>query len=480
MSTTKIQLISTFLLLLIASAATADNHGNDRPSHNGEARQSVAGAPFRSSLTMESAIVRAQGTEQFDPATSVAPGAVPFEVGRDPLVPGTSFIAETGSLEQVERLAIEASPAIQQFAAQLDSLNGKHLQAGLQPNPVVGVNGSDILIEGKAGQNGFFFGRQIVRGNKLGLAQSIVCAEMEVARQRLAATEQRLLNAVRFQYFEVLIAQEKVKVSQQLVDISTKAVEMTQALVAAKEVARSAALQSEIELQNALVVKRQAENENVAARRKLAALMNQSEVPFLTLTGNAREIPNVDDFDVAYEELIVNSPEVAELVARVEQARRTLARARVEPIPNVTWQTGFGYDDLGEDITANFQIGMPIPTRDRNQGAIQQIQYLIVAAEREVDQKLLELRQRLASAYQSYFDSKLQLDAYDSSILPKSLETLELVSAGYQQEEVGFLQLLTAQRTYTQINLTYLEKLRELRRQTILIKGRLLSGSLLD
>jgi cobalt-zinc-cadmium efflux system outer membrane protein len=292
--------------------------------------------------------------------------------------------------------------------------------------------------------------------------------------------EQRLITDVRYQYFEVLIAQEKVKVADNLVEISSKAVEMTKALMVAKEVAKTSVLQSEIELQNALVVKRQAENERIAARRKLAALLNEADVPFQTLAGNAREITEVDEFDSAYEQLILNSPELAELVAGVEQAKRTLARARVEPIPNVTWSTGVGYDDISQNMALNFSVGMPIPTRDKNQGTIQQARQQIIAAERNVDRKMLDLRQRLANAYQVYNDAKLQIDAYDSSILPKSKETLDLVSAGYQQEEVGFLQLLTAQRTYTVISLTYLEKLKDLRRQAILINGRLLSGNLGD
>ena len=57
-------------------------------------------------------------------------------------------------------------------------------------------------------------------------------------------------------------------------------------------------------------------------------------------------------------------------------------------------------------------------------------------------------------------------------------KTFELVSEGYAQGEIDFLQLLTAQRTYSQINLTYLENLRKLWQQNVEIKGMLLKGSL--
>ena len=121
---------------------------------------------------------------------------------------------------------------------------------------------------------------------------------------------------------------------------------------------------------------------------------------------------------------------------------------------------------------------MPIPTLNRNQGAIHQARHQIVAAERRAEKKALNLRQRLAAAYEDYLDAKLQIDAYDTDIIPKAKETLELVTKGYQQGETDFLQLLTAQRTYSQINLTYLARLQQLWRQNVEIKGMLLSGSL--
>jgi cobalt-zinc-cadmium efflux system outer membrane protein len=121
---------------------------------------------------------------------------------------------------------------------------------------------------------------------------------------------------------------------------------------------------------------------------------------------------------------------------------------------------------------------MPIPTLNRNQGAIHQARHRIIAAERRAEKKALDLRQRLASAYESYLDAKLQVDAYDAEIIPKAKQTLDLVTKGYQEGEVDFLQLLTAQRTYSQINLTYLQQLQQAWRQTVAIKGMLLSDSL--
>ena len=62
--------------------------------------------------------------------------------------------------------------------------------------------------------------------------------------------------------------------------------------------------------------------------------------------------------------------------------------------------------------------------------------------------------------------------------MPNAQESLKLVSAGYRQGEFSYLVLLTAQRTYFQTNLAYLDALRDLRTAEVAIEGNLLGDSL--
>lgn len=395
------------------------------------------------------------------------------------VTPVAQSLVGATSLAQLEQVALATNPAVAEVQAEIESLRGKLTQAGLPPNPTVGIVGSDINEDGvSGGRYGVYFGREIVRGNKLGYSRSVVCAEIETAEQRLAVIQQRLLTDVRQRYYDLLVAQETVTMAEELVKISQNAVDVSQRLLEAKEAAQTSVLQSEIELQNASVVKRQAENQRLAARRKLAGLLGEAELSLDYVDGNVRELLAIADFEQSFDEVVNSSPEIAALFADVERKRRQLQREIVEPIPNVTWQTTLQYDVFGNDIIPGFQIGMPIPTLNRNQGAIHQARHQIVAAERRAEKKALDLRQRLASAYENYLDAKLQVDAFDSEIIPKAKQTLDLVNKGYREGEIDFLQLLTAQRTYSQINLTYLQGLKQLWRQHVEIQGMLLSGSL--
>jgi cobalt-zinc-cadmium efflux system outer membrane protein len=63
-------------------------------------------------------------------------------------------------------------------------------------------------------------------------------------------------------------------------------------------------------------------------------------------------------------------------------------------------------------------------------------------------------------------------------MLPRAEKSLKLVTAGYEMGQVKYLTLITAQQTYLQVNLSYLDSLREFRASSAMIEGQLLSGSL--
>ena len=360
----------------------------------------------------------------------------------------------------------------------LESLKGKLLQAGLPPNPTAGINGEDINEDGGAGRYGIYFGREVVRGNKLELSRSVVCAEIDAAERRLAEVRQRLLTDIRQRYYDVLIAQETVATAAELVSVADEAAEVSNQLLEAGEVAQTSLLQARIELQNARVVRRQAENELLAARRKLAGLLGESDLSIDVVPGSSGNLLEPGGFEETYDELLNNSPELAALFAEVEQKWRRVRREAAEPIPNLTWQTTIQYDMVGDDVIAGFQLGMPIPTLNRNQGAVCQARQQAIAAQRKAEKRALALRQELTTAYEAYLDARLAVDAYETEIIPQAEETLELVRRGYRDGETDFLQYLTAQRSYSEFKLDYLRQLNQVCRQSIAIRGLLLSGGL--
>ena len=399
---------------------------------------------------------------------------IEFEPGLIPM----REVHKLQTLEDFEQRALSTNPVVLQWEAKLQALQGKRSQAGLKPNPVVGVSGQDINESGGAGMYGVYFGRELVRGNKLQISRSVVSAEMNVARQQLSEMRQRLTTDIRVAFYDLLVAQEKRDLANRLAEIALVASNTSEKLFQAKEVARSSVFQAQMEFQNATVIQGQAVNEEAGARRKLAALLGEADLPEPRIKGDLQQVAELANFEETYDQLLLESPELARLFENIQRARLQLQRECVEPISNVTWQATVQYDTVGESLVSGFQVGFPIPKFNRNQGAIRQAEKEIAVAEFLVEKKALELRQRLATAFERYSQAKLQVDIYGSKILPKAKSTFELISDGYRQGEVDFLSFLTAQRTFFDANLAYVSGLKMLWREHNLIQGMLLSASL--
>ena len=167
-------------------------------------------------------------------------------------------------------------------------------------------------------------------------------------------------------------------------------------------------------------------------------------------------------------------------MAEIERARWAVQRACIEKKPNVTVQGLVNWRDngIGGDSDGSITVGVPLPLWNRNQGGIQQAQSQVAAAERALDQLELSLENRLAPVFERYANALHQVNTYRTRLLPGSQESLDLARRLYQAGETPYLNLLTAQRSFSQTNLNYLESLRELRSAEAEIEGLLLAGSL--
>ncbi|MCC6123531.1 MAG: TolC family protein [Pirellulales bacterium] len=382
------------------------------------------------------------------------------------------------TLAELEEMAIRCNPTLTQAAARVQAARGQSLQVGLYPNPVVGYQGSEIGNEGRAGQQGGYIGQEIVTAGKLQLNRAIANQEIRQAEYVWEAQRFRVLTDVRRGFYEVLVDQHSLELSRRLVGLGEQGVRAAEKLMKAKEVARVDVLQARIESDSAKILLEKAKNRHTAAWRSLAAVVGNPTMQSVPLSGNLQEGMIQLGWEETLNRLLAESPQLAAARAGYARAQAVVNRECAGRYPNVGLQAGVQYDNATQDTFAGIQVGVPIPIYDRNQGNIYKAQSELTAAQREVERVQLALQQRLAAVFEQYSTARQLVEKYHSDMLPNAQESLKLVSSGYRQGEFNYLMLLTAQRTYFQTNIAYLDALRELRGAAAAIEGNLLSDSL--
>ncbi len=382
------------------------------------------------------------------------------------------------TLEELEQRALANSPAVGQASARILALQGKRLQVGLRPNPTIGYVASEVGNEGAAGQQGGFMGQNFITAGKLQKNRALVAAEIHRAEQQLAAMRQRVQTDLRKGYYAALLAQRRQQLAEALVRVTTDAVAASKSLYESEEVPLAGLLQTEVQQQNALVLQQTTRNGLSQAWRRLSALVGGEELPIQPLVGDVSQIPELLDWNNQLARLQSESPEIAAALANVDRARRALSRACVEAVPNINTQWSLQYDDSTQDTIAGVQVGIALPIWNRNQGGIWQAKAEISEATRNVDRVEFDLNRRLADAFRQYSDAHVTVTTYARNILPRAQRTFDLVQQGYAQGEVGYLDVLAAQQTFSQTNLAYLDALGSLWESFVQIDGLLLDGSL--
>jgi outer membrane protein, heavy metal efflux system len=384
------------------------------------------------------------------------------------------------TLADLEQMAIAANPSVARAGALVEAARGNWIQEGLPPNPNVGYEGQQIGSGGRAEQDGVFVEQEFVRGGKLQLNRQVAAQEWVRQEQELAAQQQRVVTDVRIAYYQVLVAERQQKLTGELLGIAKEAAKVADDLLRAKEVGRADVVQAQLEVGNAEILAQNALNRYSAAWRTLATVVGNSELPLQPLDGNLEDNRQELGWEQSRQKLLTTSPEIAAAIAEIERARWALQRAMVEKTPNFTVAGLVNWRDNGidGDPDGGITVGVPLPLWNRNQGGIVQAQGQVAAAERALDQLELSLENRLAPVFERYSNAHNQVDKYSGQLLPAAQQSLDLVRRLYQAGETPYLNLLTAQRSFSQTNVNYLESLRELRAAEAEIEGLLLSGSL--
>lgn len=361
------------------------------------------------------------------------------------------------TLTGAQMMALGYHPALREAMGQVRAARGNWLQVGLRPNPEIAYSASEIGDEGRAGQQGGYLSQEFVTANKLGLNRVVASREVAAAEQRAQTVRLQVLTTVRMYFFELLAAERAVVLSRQLVDIAKEAVRLSEDRLQAKEIPRVTLLQSQVELEATMLLEVQARERRDAAWRRLSTMIGTTDPLPVPLDDTLTQPLPAFIWEASRERLMLESPELSELRYRIDRARAQVRRASVEKVPNVTVQAGTQFDNATEDQIANVQVSVPIPVFNRNQGGVIQASGELAAAQAALQDRELALEQRLAAALRDYATARERAMRYADKVLPTARETLQMMTAGYQDGEIDYLQVLTIQQTYAQQNLAYLD-----------------------
>lgn len=434
-------------------------------------RSAVGRAVLACSMAFLLGAATAVASDEAPPATRVEEPLPPprqVDASRPAVVPI--------GLQELLGLTLQRNPRLAQAGFAIDAAQGRALQAGLYPNPVLNLTADELADRtGPAGIWTPLVSQEIVTGGKLKLSRAAALREVDQATLALQAQRYARFTAVRQAYYDLLTLQRRIEILDDLVKLARESVETTRKLLEAKQVAPLNLIQLEVELERFLAERDATRQEVPAAFRRLAAAVGVSALPQAPLAGTLEEELPGYELESARVFMLEVHPDLRAAKVGVKRAQLLLQRAQVEPIPNVT--VGAGYTRQSQNRSNDWSVGvsLPIPVWNRNQGGIAAAQAQVGEAVAQVGRVENDLVERLAVAYGAYASSRQRAERYRVAILPKARETYQLSLKAFQGGQFEYLRVLEAQRSLAQANLEYNRALGEAWRAASEVAGLLLA-----
>ena len=388
-----------------------------------------------------------------------------------------SEVPKTLSLDDLIQMSLAQNPALAQAGLNIEAARGDVRQAQLYPNPTVTVSGEEMNRQGGI-ITAPMVSQEIITAGKRRLDMAIASKKYDQATIGLIRQRFMLISAVRQGYFEVLTAQQRVSTLASLEQIAKNSYENTQRLLDAKQVALLDSLQVQLELNRVQADLEASKREQTAAWRRLTSTMGLPQLAETILAGSLEApLPNYD-FETSKAYVIERHPEVGVALVGVDHANLTLKRNEAQAIPNVTVGAGFMRNNNEREDQWRFQVSVPLPLFNRNQGKILTARADVDRSVQEVSRVQNDLVNRLATAFGTYAAAKERVEKYRKSILPIAQQANKIAFDAYKGGQFEYLRVLQSQRALQEANLEYVRSLGEAWRSAAEISALLLQEDL--
>lgn len=377
---------------------------------------------------------------------------------------GANGRLRVGSPAEAVQLALRRSPALGAAEAGVAATRGSLTQAGLPPNPAVGVIAENVGGSGpyrgtRSAQTTYEIAQRLEIGGQRGARVGVARTEVTLAGRDLAATRLDLARAARQAYAEAVAARRAVRLASDAVRLAEEVLRVATERVGAGREPLLQQRRAEVSLSTAVIARQRAEREAEVARRALAVLLAATDVE---LGASDRWFDDVGpDPGGRPAGTPAENPDFARWREEIARANAILDLERRRAIPDLT--VGAGLRTFGDtnDTAMVLSLSVPLPIFDRNQGNIARAGADVTRTERVADLNRRAIDAALADATQRLQTAWREAEGLRRIVVPGAEQAFGFAREGYEAGRFSFLEVLDAQRTLIEARLQLNAAMRE-------------------
>ncbi|HPP00599.1 MAG TPA: TolC family protein [bacterium] len=369
--------------------------------------------------------------------------------------------AEDISLAQCLDWAARENPGLKALGFEIRAHEGWVEQAGFSPNPELGFEAENFLGTGDfQGVEGLEATIQVSQLIELGgkRIRRIQVAEAEREQARAAYEQARLdvLYETGAAFLSVLAAQERLRVFEEFHELSRRVHETIQATVEAGRDSPVEEIRARVTMASAQIGLERARRELNQARLALVKNWGSHAPVFTRAVGDIYQFPGVSSLEELLRKL-PSTPDWAAAEAEIARRQANAALEEAQAVPDLEVSVGTRYLAESDDGALVMGFTLPLPLRNRNQGAVRAARELVRQAKAARQAAENNWRSDLAIVYETWRQAHGEAVRLRDAVLPGAEEAFAATQEGFRQGKFPYLSVLDAQRSLIELREQFLQ-----------------------
>lgn len=379
------------------------------------------------------------------------------------VIPQSPSPAGTLALRDAMGAALIGSPELSRFGYDMRAAEAEVVQAGLWPNPELGIElenfaGSDALDGVDGLETTLSFSQTFPLGGDIERRKELARWQGRLAGWDYEAARVALLAEVTRRYVEVLAAQRQVKLARESLGLAEQVAESIGRRVEAGDAPAVERTRAAVPMATARIALRHAERSLESARVRLALTWGSSSPGFASVKGDLNQIRPLPPVSAILSHIGQN-PDVARWVTEIASRQAEVELARAEAVPDLTAGLGYRWFNETDDSALVAGVSIPLPLFDRRQGDILAGRFGVASAKNQQRAVELKVEASVATAYARLANAYDEATALRDDAIPPATEAYQDIRRAFDRGNLGFLDVLDAERTLIDLRQQYLDAL---------------------
>lgn len=384
----------------------------------------------------------------------------------------TGEAGDTLTLETAVAIALKNSPDLGALSAKSSALEAVPPQVGALPDPVLSLNAMNLPTDT------FDLDQEPMTQLQLGLSQSIPYPGKRRLKREAANFEHRasqakyaegrdvLVRKVRGAWWQLFAVDRAIEIVERNQDLMRDFIEIAQTKYTVGDGLQQDVLLAQLELSKLLDRESRLRGKRASARAHLNGLLDRKAGHEISL---AREPASVELPELPTEtELLIEAQESRELLnvqrEMLSAARERLKLAERDRYPDFRLGAGYGYrqgedpmrgKDRADFFSVLFSVNLPVYSKNKQSKAIEQKINEREARAFALNSVARMIETDIGQKIADYEAAREQVRLLDGAIIPQAEQTVASMLAGYQVNEVDFLNVVNGQLTLYNAQINY-------------------------